>query len=358
MGSTVWTYQAGDTLSGCRVSAGNILLAFNEFPPSGVVLYHANEGTGQSLADSSGNNNTGSMSAGNWHPAPWMGDAAIGPSVTVTPASVPPLGTGSWTIELWIFIASSPANGATVNFSQYLGPSGQQAAMSTRRISTMRVQCYLRDNAGHITSITFDSNDTVGKWTHVAMVVESNTLRFYVDGVQRGYRDIMGWTFSAWTKRYWFTDTVLTGLDEIRDSALAVYPGGTTFYPKRYPDSGYWQVAASRAQPACKPGLFTVTLSESLPSGCSLKARLLSTAGGDTGWQTLSGSGTVWTRDFSGLPAGNWYPAVQEFAGGAMNANTPSVSQVSLEWTPTPSGVRRWNPFIMPGQNPGFMLFS
>lgn len=340
MSSTVWTYDATDTLWNCRVSGGNVLLDWAEFSPSGVVLYHANEGAGKALADSSGNGNTGNMSAANWHPNPWLGASAVGPSVTVTPASVPGIGLNSWTIETWVFVLANRGDGNAYNFSQYAGPSGQQASMSTRHLagSNFRLQCYVRDNANHAVSISATFPGAVGAWTHVALMKDGNILRWYINGVQMDYRDISGYSWSNWTSRNWWTDQYVTGLDEMRDSAAAVYPGGATFYPKRYHDSGYWQVAATRAQENCLPGLLTVTLAEALPSGCALKARLLSLSGRDTGWRTLAGEGTVYSYDFSGEPADAWYPAVQESAGGALNAYTPTVSQIQLEWTPAPAG--------------------
>lgn len=129
-------------------------------------------------------------------------------------------------------------------------------------------------------------------------------------------------------------DKIGTGLwlDELRASSVCRYPDGTTFFPTRYPASG-----TGTADPATgatgKPGLLSVTLAEALPAGTSLKAKLLSTTGGDTGFQLLTGSGTSYSYDFTGAAAGTWYPAVQLFAGGSMNANTPTVVSATLDWT-------------------------
>ena len=71
--------------------------------------------------------------------------------------------------------------------------------------------------------------------------------------------------------------------------------------------------------------------SEALPTGTSLKAKLLSTTGGDTGFQLLTGSGTSYSYDFTGAAVGSWYPQVQLFAGGPLNVNTPSVTQAVLD---------------------------
>jgi hypothetical protein len=300
-----------------------------------LVLYHLNEGTGTAAADSSGNANNAALSSANWNTNAWMGAAAMGAEVTLTPGAVPALGTSDWTIEFWVYsYATNDNTGNHFYPTAASGPGGQLVQFDIRYLSpTMRWQVNLHDNSTHSNAASWYNVAVAGlpAWLHIAIVKNGNTLRYYVNGVQNSTLDVTGWTWSAWTGRTWVTDAYTTSIDEIRDSATAVYPNGTTFYPVRYPASGTWTEASGEAAVGVTPGVLTVTLNAALPTGTSLKCKLLGHA--DTGWQTMTGAGTSYTYDFTGQAAGDWYAAVQLFTGGAMNVNTPEVSAVAFEYT-------------------------
>jgi hypothetical protein len=300
-----------------------------------LVLYHLNEGTGKSVADSSGNANTAALTTGNWNTTPWLGASAMGASDTLTPGSVPALGTENWTIESWVYCAATNDNSGNHFFPHTAsGPGGQLFQFDVRYLSpTMRLACNIHDNSTHTAALPWYNLtvSTLPQWLHFALVKDGNTVRYYINGVQISSQDVTGWTWSAWTGRNSKTDAYTTSLDEIRDSATAVYPNGTTFYPIRYPASGTWMEASGEAATGVKPGLLTVTLNAALPTGTSLKCKLLGQA--DTGWQAMSGSGTSYTYDFTGQVAGTWYAAVQLFSGGTMNANTPEITGVNFAYS-------------------------
>ena len=325
---------ANGALDDARFASGNVLLDWSQFDPSGLVLYHANEGTLKVVADSSGNANNAALNNANWNASPWMGASAMGASAVLTPGSVPALGNASWTMELWLYVASNAGDLHRDIYSSYVAPSGQYAYLSVRHVASFfRVEFYLMDNAGHTSSIvSYTDNGPVGNWTHMALVKDGNTARLYINGVQRSTYDVTGWTWSTWTGRTWVTNAYQTGLDEMRDSATAVYPDGTTFYPIRYPASGSWTEASGEAQGDCEPGILTATLAEALPAGTSLKARMIGTGGGDTDWQTMTGSDVTYTYDFTGETADDWYGAVQLFPGGALNINTPELDAVAFAY--------------------------
>jgi hypothetical protein len=317
-------------LSGARFAGGHVLLNWSELAPSGLVLYHLNEGTGTAVADSSGNANNASLSGATWNSSPWMGASAMGASRTLTPGAVPALGTSNWTVEMWVYIASDPNNSQHFYYSNATGPSGQLLQLGIRYLATtMRLEYNLHDGA------TYNNNSwysltaaSCPQWLHVAYVKDGNTGRYYVNGVQTQTDSLAGTTWAAWTGRTWVTDGYTNSLDEIRDSATAVYPNGTTFYPVRYPASGTWTEASGEAATGVLPGVLTATLNAALPTGTSLKCKLLGHA--DTGWQTMTGAGASYTYDFTGQAKGDWYAAVELFAGGTMNVNTPEVTAVSF----------------------------
>jgi hypothetical protein len=122
-------------------------------------------------------------------------------------------------------------------------------------------------------------------------------------------------------------------IDAFQFDAAELYTD--TFFPVRYPASGTWTELAGEAEANCLPGVLTATLAAALPAGTSLKAKLLSAAGGDTGWQAMtdSGDGVTHTHDFSGAAAGDWRAAIQPFAGGSLNVNTPEVSGLAFDYS-------------------------
>lgn len=338
MGQSTWTgAQLGHSLSGCRVAGDDLLLAFAEHVPDEYTLglWHMNEASwtvGQAdCLDSSGNGNhltvvgTGCNTAADQ----WMDRGAdftaAGRYVRKT-AFAPT--SGPYTIEVWAWWNGTVAGGYRTMFGTgKYGGSGPYVELDQ---NTARLIFVVNTNINQI-GRTMPSQ----AWTHYAITCDGGTyLKLWENGtliktVSRttnlhgadlafGSTGALGGTF---TQGY---------QDESRLSNVERYTAA--FSPIRYPASGTGTADPATAV-ACAPGLLTVTLAEALPAGTSLKAKLLSTGGGDTGFQTLAGTGTSYSYDFTGAAAGTWYPAVQLFAGGSMNANTPTVTQAVLDWT-------------------------
>lgn len=351
MGQTTWTgTQLGHALSGCRLESGNLLLDWNAWTTDAntVGLWHMDEaawnGTVGEVVDSSGYLRHGQARISGTGAVPttetgWLnrggrfGYDAMGQYVYIPP--------GQWsapeaTVELWARLDAFPTEYPPLSSSSWdarltgywwLGSYGEGMNLST--------QGRLAD--GTSWNGTSAVQPGVGEWFHLALTYDGNQLQLWVNG-QLGWVSAggAGKTFtngSGYTSLGWYNSggRYFKGmLDDYRESNVARYTAA--FSPTRYPASGTGTADPATAV-ACTPGLLTVTLSEALPTGTSLKAKLLSTTGGDTGFQLLTGSGTSYSYDFTGAAVGSWYPQVQLFAGGPLNANTPSVTQAVLDWT-------------------------
>src|SRR5882762_10354968 len=149
--------------------------------PGLVAAYAFSEGSGTTVADISGNNNNGTISAATWTTAGKFGNALVfnGTSarVTVPDAASLQLTTGM-TLEAWVFPTATPTNwraivDKTVD-GYYLMASTDQGD---------------RPSAGG-TWVGGNQNTygpsvvEVNTWTHLAATFDGETVRLYVNGVQ------------------------------------------------------------------------------------------------------------------------------------------------------------------------------
>lgn len=104
------------------------------------------------------------------------------------------LGSGNFTIEGWVYIPSAPAGDRAIctlwdsgNLGWYMGVGATRALFF-----------YYSPNgsSGSFPASTAGVVPT-GAWTHVAVVRNSGTLTFYVNGVSQGTASISGSIFSA-----------------------------------------------------------------------------------------------------------------------------------------------------------------
>jgi len=132
-------------------------------------------------------------------------------------------GGGDWTVEFWLNRESFFNTNAKII---------DLGAVELEASGSVDINFY------HVTSDTnfgtTSSSFTQGQWFHIAIVYDSGTLRSYVDGVQLG---------SLTTSVTDPTSVVLgntASFDDLRVTALARYPGGTTFTPPTaaHPTSG------------------------------------------------------------------------------------------------------------------------
>jgi hypothetical protein len=327
-------------LSGTRLASGDVLLDWATFAPDAntLGLWHMDEASwtpGQAdCLDSSGNGNHLTLDgagcntfAGSWmnRGGNFMGSGRFALKTAFAPSS------GPYTCEVWVYW-----NGT--NRTSYRGLFG------TGAFNVAGFYLELDHNTDNLLFGCYNSLNNLNRkmpsaaWTHYAVTCDGGTyVKLWENGVLVStisrttnlWRTMLGFGTEAGNTARSSTDTQQ---DEARLSNVERYT--TTFAPVRYPASGTWTEASGEAEVNCLPGVLTATLAGALPTGTSLKAKLLSAAGGDTGWVTMTGSGTTYTYDFTGQVPGIWRAALQPFAGGALNINTPEVSGLQFAWNP------------------------
>ena len=149
-----------------------------------VLALGFNEGTGTAAADSSGNNNNGTISSATWTTAGKFGSALSfnGTSswVTVADSNSLDLTTGM-TLEAWVKPSAL---------------SGWTTALMKERTGGLAYVLYASDNtsrppAGYINrsgtdvSVVGSSALALNTWTHLAVTYNASTLVLYVNGAGR-----------------------------------------------------------------------------------------------------------------------------------------------------------------------------
>lgn len=135
-------------------------------------------------------------------------------------------GAGNWTVEAWIkrTAASFGTNSGAVVFEI-------PGVVMLGRLGTDSLVLH-EDDFGDWADVgswyTFSNQD----WHHVALVRESSTIRFYADGSQISTMSFAGSNASSLQLGEANSSFGgVFGLDDLRVTSLARYPGGTTFTP-------------------------------------------------------------------------------------------------------------------------------
>lgn len=155
-----------------------------------MAAYSFNEGTGTTVHDSSGNNNTGALSAATWSTAGRYGSALSfdGSTSIVTVPDSPSLDLSSaLTLEAWINPPAASQGWQNVLFKEmpgngayFLYRSGYSAA-PVGGIFTTAEQTVLGT-----------TGPPLGAWTHLAFTYDGTTERFYVNGVLVSSHSVSG----------------------------------------------------------------------------------------------------------------------------------------------------------------------
>jgi hypothetical protein len=145
-----------------------------------VAAYGFNEGSGTTVKDSSGNNNTGTISNATWATGRYGKALSFnGTNSWVTVQNSASLNlTGPMTLEAWIETSASPTDWQALIFKEmpsdtayYLYRSGYSDAPVGGMYSSGEQ------------SIVASNNLTLNTWMHLAFTYDGSTERLYVNGV-------------------------------------------------------------------------------------------------------------------------------------------------------------------------------
>ena len=177
--------MAGNALAG-DVSWSFTTASSGGGAPGLVAGYHFDEGSGSTVADSSGNDNTGTISGATWTTAGKFGNALVfnGTSnrVNVPDANSLDL-TNGMTLEAWVY--PTTLSGWNSVILKERGSNGLAYALYANDNGS-RPSGYVR--IGSDRSVRGNGALPLNTWTHLAVTYDGAFLRLYQNGVEVGSR--------------------------------------------------------------------------------------------------------------------------------------------------------------------------
>jgi hypothetical protein len=159
-----------------------------------VVAWAADEGSGTSVADSSGNGRTGTASSTGWvtghgtHAKAASGDSTH-PAVSLQNVTVMS-GKKTATLMGWVNAINLTGSGDLLEIKNNNGST--PTAISLYRPSATSLVAYLADSNNTQTTTGSWSGTLTGKWHHIAATLSATQLKLYVDGILAATATVAG----------------------------------------------------------------------------------------------------------------------------------------------------------------------
>jgi len=145
-------------------------------------------------------------------------------------------GAGEFTIDTWVYATTTTA--AAVVVQQGVVTGNDRSFWLRFKYDGTNLMCFAWSTDGTWQTKQLADPDAfpTGQWVHVAITRDSNTLRLYIDGVQKNSTTETGSLHNSTQALYVGSDADATNswngyMDEIRISNTCRYPNGTTFTP-------------------------------------------------------------------------------------------------------------------------------
>jgi len=181
VGPDSFTYTITDTL-GASATATVTVTVLPDRTASLVAAYNFNEGSGTTVTDASGHNNTGTLSRAKWTTAGKFGGALVfnGTSAKVTIPDAPSLRlTTDMTLEAWV----KPSK-VTSAWRDVLYKGNDNYLLEATAPNGGGVPAGGGTFGANFVATYGTAPLAVNTWMHLALTYDGATLRLYVNGVQ------------------------------------------------------------------------------------------------------------------------------------------------------------------------------